>query len=207
MSKLIYIKGFCFNRRIVLIDTTCQASCALFCPASHPALLVIPECQTHCPACHTALPAIPPFLFHHCPLYHTICHSSLPVTPLRLWYCPYRRSAIPVISLCSSYLFAHHSPTCLLFSPIHDTALPDIPPFLLCHPVRHTILPVILPYLLLRRRSFEMLTSYLWWTIIFPTNFSGPICQAANKMCLALLCATKTPSRSFCVREINVKTR
>ena len=164
-------------------------------------------CQSSHPTCHPGMPDILPFLFHHCPLYHTICHSSLPVTPLRLWYCPYRRSAIPVISLCSSYLFAHHSPTCLLFSPIHDTALPDIPPFLLCHPVRHTILPVILPYLLLRRRSFEMLTSYLWWTIIFPTNFSGPICQAANKMCLALLCATKTPSRSFCVREINVKTR
>ena len=191
----------------LLYCITCQATRALFRPASHPTLLVIPECQTHCPACHTTLADIPPFLFHHCPLCHTTCHFSLPVNPLCLWYCPYRRSSIPVISLCSSYLFAHHTPTCLSFSPTRDSTLPVIPPFLLYHPVRDAILPVILPYLLLRHRSVEIFASYVWWTIVFQTNFSGPMCQAASKISLALLCAKETPSRSLCERETNAKIR
>ena len=112
----------------LLYYTTCQASCALFRPASYPTILVISECQTHSPACHTALPDISHFLFHHCPLYHTICHSSIPVTPLRLWYFLYHRSAIPVISLCSSYLFAHHAP------PAYYSVQPVIPHCPTYHP-------------------------------------------------------------------------
>ena len=196
-----------FTHPYPLSYSACYTTLPVRPPVHYFALPVIPPYLSSRNARHTALLVMPPYL-----TYHPSCSIIAPYATLSVILpyplpCPYRLSTIPVIPLCSSYLFVHHTPSCLLFSLTRDTALPYIPPFLLCHPVRHAILPVILPCLLLRHRSFEMLTSYLWWTIIFPTNFSGPICQAANKMCLALLCATKTPSRNFRVRETNVKIR